>query len=133
MLLDEFLAREAPELKLPAVARPALVHGHCHQKALGTMSGELRLLGRIDGLNVVTPDGGCCGMAGAFGYAADKYEISRAIAERALMPAVRASAPETIIVADGFACRAQIRHFCPERRPIHLAQMLNEVMGNQSG
>jgi len=133
MLLDEFLAREAPELKLPAVVRPALVHGHCHQKALGTMGAELGLLGRIDGLNVVTPDAGCCGMAGAFGYAADRYEISRAIAERALMPAVRASASGTIIVADGFACRAQIRHFCPERRPIHLAQMLNEVMSNQSG
>jgi hypothetical protein len=66
-------------------------------------------------------------MAGAFGYGKDRYELSRTIAERVLLPAVRNSAPETLIIADGFACRAQIRQFCRDRRPLHLAQALNAM------
>ena len=64
-------------------------------------------------------------MAGAFGYDTARFELSRAIGERVLMPAIRASAPDTVIIADGFACRAQIRQFCPGRAPLHLAQALN--------
>ena len=125
MLLDEFLSREAPGFAAPALKGRALVHGHCHQKSLAGMKSEMAILGGIGGLKVEAPDAGCCGMAGPFGYSADRFEVSRAIAERVLIPAVRQSAPDAMIVADGFACRSQIRHFCPERRPLHLAQLLN--------
>ncbi len=125
MLLDEFLSREAPGFVAPALKGRALVHGHCHQKSLAGMKGEMAILGGIGELKVEAPDAGCCGMAGPFGYGAERFEVSRAIAERVLIPAVRQSAPDTMIVADGFACRTQIRHFCPERRPLHLAQLLN--------
>jgi FAD/FMN-containing dehydrogenase/Fe-S oxidoreductase len=125
MLFDEFLSREALGFAAPALKGHALVHGHCHQKSLAGMKGEMAILGGIGGLKVDAPDAGCCGMAGPFGYGADRFEVSRAIAERVLIPAVRQSAPDTLIVADGFACRTQIRHFCPERGPLHLAQLLN--------
>jgi FAD/FMN-containing dehydrogenase/Fe-S oxidoreductase len=125
MLLDEFLSREAPGFAAPVLKGRALVHGHCHQKSLAGMRGEMAILGGIGGLEVEAPDAGCCGMAGPFGYGAERFEVSRAIAERVLIPAVRQSAPDTMIVADGFACRTQIRHFCPERKPLHLAQLLN--------
>ena len=125
MLLDEFLSREAPGFAAPMLNGRVLVHGHCHQKSLAGMKGEMAILGGIGGLKVEAPDAGCCGMAGPFGYGAERFDVSRAIAERVLIPAVRQSAPDTMIVADGFACRTQIRHFCPERRPLHLAQLLN--------
>ena len=125
MLLDEFLSREAPGYAAPTLKGRALVHGHCHQKSLAGMKGEMAILGGIGGLKIEAPDAGCCGMAGPFGYGTERFEVSRAIAERVLIPAVRQSAPDTMIVADGFACRTQIRHFCPERRPLHLAQLLN--------
>jgi Fe-S oxidoreductase len=125
MLLDEFLSREAPGFAAPLLKGRALVHGHCHQKSLAGMKGEMAILGGIGGLEVEAPDAGCCGMAGPFGYGTERFEVSRAIAERVLIPAVRQSARDTMIVADGFACRTQIRHFCPERRPLHLAQLLN--------
>jgi FAD/FMN-containing dehydrogenase/Fe-S oxidoreductase len=120
---DEFIARRAPSIV--GAAGNALLHGHCHQKALAGLEGEVEILGRQPGLRLAMLDSGCCGMAGAFGYDAAHYEISRAIGERVLLPAVRESPPNTIVIADGFACRAQIRQFCPERRPLHLAQVLN--------
>lgn len=125
MLLGEFLAREAPDFRPPAIARPALVHGHCHQKSLAGMQSEMAVLGRVEGLSAHELDSGCCGMAGAFGYGAERFDVSRAIGERVLLPAVRESEGGTLVVADGFACREQIRHFCPGRRPLHLAQVLN--------
>src|SRR5579859_53443 len=102
MLLDEFLARQAPRITLPELSGSALVHGHCHQKALAGMSAEVAVLGRVNGLTIAVPDTGCCGMAGAFGYGASRFDLSRAIGERVLLPAIRSSAPETLIVADGF-------------------------------
>jgi FAD/FMN-containing dehydrogenase/Fe-S oxidoreductase len=125
MLLDEFLAAKAPGFMPTKLKGSAIVHGHCHQKALAGMNSELSLLGKAPELRVEAPDAGCCGMAGAFGYDARHFEISRMIGERVLIPAVQKSAPDTIIVADGFACRAQIRQFCADRRPLHLAQVLN--------
>ena len=125
MLLDEFLAKKAPGFVPPQLQGHALVHGHCHQKSLAGMGSEISLLARTGELKVEAPDTGCCGMAGAFGYDARHFEISRTIGDRVLLPAVRASAPDSLIVADGFACRTQIRQFCPDRRPLHLAQVLN--------
>jgi len=125
MLLDEFLIAKAPLFSPPPLKGTALVHGHCHQKALAGMNSELVLLNKAEGLRVEAPDAGCCGMAGAFGYDASRFEVSRTIAERVLVPAVNQSAEDTLIIADGFACRSQIRQFCKGRHPMHLAQALN--------
>jgi len=125
MLLDEFLAHEAPNFAPPQLRGRALVHGHCHQKSLAGMTAELALLNRASDLEVAVPDAGCCGMAGAFGYGESRFAVSRAIGERVLIPAINQSTPDTIVIADGFACRAQIRNFCAGRRPLHLAQALN--------
>lgn len=122
---DEFAAKHAERLRPREIKGRALVHGHCHQKSLVGLAHETAALARIGGLDVKVLDSGCCGMAGAFGYEREHFDISRAVGERVLLPAVRQSAPETIIVADGFSCRAQIRQFCPQRRPLHLAQVLN--------
>jgi FAD/FMN-containing dehydrogenase/Fe-S oxidoreductase len=124
MLLDEFIAAKAPGF-IPQLKGLALVHGHCHQKALAGLNAELGLLRKAPDLQVEAPDAGCCGMAGAFGYDERCFDVSRTIAERALMPAVRNTPSDALIIADGFACRAQIRQFCPDRRPMHLAQALN--------
>jgi FAD/FMN-containing dehydrogenase/Fe-S oxidoreductase len=124
LLLDEFLAREAPEFVPPQLRGRAIVHGHCHQKSLAGMTAELALLARASDLAVEAPDAGCCGMAGAFGYGEGRFNVSRAIGDRVLIPAINRSAPETIVIADGFACRAQIRNFCAGREPLHLAQAL---------
>ena len=109
----------------PEIRRSAIVQGHCHQQALAGIENEVSLLSRVPGLKLEVLDSGCCGMAGAFGYDREHYEVSRAIGARSLIPALEAAAPETIIVADGFSCRSQIRHFCPSRRPMHLAEVLN--------
>jgi len=126
LMFDEFLAREASRIAFPVLTgRTALLHGHCHQKAIAGLDNEIAILKRIPGLELQLPDSGCCGMAGAFGYDAEHYEVSRAIGERVLLPAVRAAAPDTIIISDGFSCRTQIAHFCPGRNAMHLAEVLN--------
>jgi FAD/FMN-containing dehydrogenase/Fe-S oxidoreductase len=129
LMFDEFLTHHAPASFSPALRGDALVHGHCHRKALAGMTNELALLDRAANLNIAAPDAGCCGMAGAFGYGRDRFELSRAIAERVLLPAINASPPDTTIIADGFACRSQIRQFCRGRQPLHLAQALNLAAG----
>jgi hypothetical protein len=104
-------------------ARPrALVHGHCHQKAVLGMQSELRLL-TAAGFTVDAPDSGCCGMAGSFGFKPEHYEASVKIGEAVLMPAVRAAADDTVIVANGFSCREQIEQMSG-RRTVHLAEVL---------
>ena len=126
-VLSEFLARRAPEYVPPARGGRALLHGHCHQKAVMKMDHEESLL-RKTGLEVESPDAGCCGMAGAFGFAADTYEVAQAIGERRLLPAVRAESADTVIVADGFSCREQIKQ-STGRQAIHLAQLLWDFHG----
>jgi FAD/FMN-containing dehydrogenase/Fe-S oxidoreductase len=123
LLFDEFLAKV--DFKPPVLSGIALVHGHCHQKALAGLNAELALLRKSEQLKVEAPDAGCCGMAGAFGYDARHFDVSRTIAERALIPAIKSAGEGALIIADGFACRSQIRQFCPDGRPIHLAQALN--------
>jgi Fe-S oxidoreductase len=128
-LLDELLVREAPDFAPPEIRRRTLVQGHCHQKALAGIGGEVALLSRAAGAELEVLDAGCCGMAGAFGYDRAHFEVSRAIGARALFPAIDNAPPDAIIVADGFSCRSQIRHFCPSRRPLHLAEVLNLQLG----
>jgi len=125
LLLDEFIVREAPDFAPPELRGGAIVQRHCHQQALAGIENEVSLLSRVPGLKLEVLDSGCCGMAGAFGYDREHYEVSKAIGARVLIPALEAAPPDTIIVADGFSCRSQIRHFCPSRRPMHLAEVLN--------
>jgi Fe-S oxidoreductase len=122
MLLSELLSRHAPEYQPPRLERRVLLHGHCHHKALWRMTDEEALV-RKAGAEVEAPDSGCCGMAGPFGYDRDKFAVSQAIGERALLPAVRRVPDDTIIVADGFSCREQIAQLTG-RRAIHLAEVL---------
>jgi FAD/FMN-containing dehydrogenase/Fe-S oxidoreductase len=118
--LTEFLVREGFEP--PTLPRRAIVHGHCHHKAIAKMTNEETLLAGL-GLDFEILDSGCCGLAGSFGYEADHYGISMQIGERVLLPAVRAAAADTLVVADGFSCRQQIVH-ATGRRALHIAQLL---------
>jgi len=88
-----------------------LLHGHCHQKALVGNDAAVNLLSRIPGCQVEVVDSGCCGMAGSFGYEREHYSISKAVGERKSFPAIREREPGTAVVASGFSCRHQIRHF----------------------
>jgi Fe-S oxidoreductase len=120
-LLSEFLAR-AGYRPPPLHDRQIVLHGHCHHKALVGMQDELSLL-QATQARVTMLDSGCCGMAGPFGFEKDKYEVSQALGERVLLPAVRSAAAETILVTDGFSCREQIRQNTP-RHAVHLAEVL---------
>jgi len=113
LLLEEFLAAEHEagrlRLDLGAIApRRVLLHGHCHQKAFAAMSAVEATLRLVPGIEVETVQSSCCGMAGAFGYCAETYEVSMKMGELSLLPAVRAAAGDTLIVADGTSCRQQI-------------------------
>ena len=123
-LLGEFLARHGDALRLqPGAARTAHVHGHCHQKAFDAFGDTLTVLGRVPGLAVAPIESSCCGMAGAFGYAAETQRESRAMAEASLLPAVRAAGADDLIVADGTSCRHQIRDLSG-RRAVHSVMVL---------
>ena len=108
---------------LPKVEKRILLHGHCHQKALWGVGADIEVL-REAGCEVASPDTGCCGMAGAFGYRKEFYEASKRIAGLALLPALEA-APEATVVASGFSCREQIEDL-GRRRTLHLAEALAE-------
>ena len=129
LLLEEFLAREAkagrfaPTLK--AADKPILVHGHCHQKAFAAVTPLLELLRLIPGAKPELIETSCCGMAGSFGYDAAHYDVSMAMAELSLLPAIRKN-PAAIIVADGTSCRHQIGHGAG-RAAIHVAVLLDQL------
>ena len=106
----------------PRLGGRALLHGHCHQKALGGMHADLALLSAA-GIDAEAPDTGCCGMAGSFGMRPETYEASVKIANLVLLPKVKAAAPETLIVADGFSCREQIEGLAG-RETLHIAEVL---------
>jgi Fe-S oxidoreductase len=127
LMFEEFLVREAAtgRLRLPLkpVAKRALVHGHCHQKAFGMFGAVERILKLVPGLKVETVESSCCGMAGAFGYGADTIDISLAMGELSLLPAVRKADADTLVVADGTSCRHQI-HDGAGRDALHVARVL---------
>jgi Fe-S oxidoreductase len=134
LLLEEFLAREAEagRLRLKLAALPqsrALLHGHCHQQAFGTMPAVERVLGLVPGLEVETIEASCCGMAGAFGYEAAHYDVSMKMAELALLPKVRAADAATLVVADGTSCRRQIADGAG-REALHVARVLERALGS---
>src|SRR5262249_23511311 len=102
--LAEFLEKFAPHYQPPALHRKALVHGHCHQKAVMGMEHEQKLLEKM-GLDLTMLDDGCCGMAGSFGFEPSKYELSMKVGELAVLPKVREAAKNSLIIADGFSCK----------------------------
>jgi Fe-S oxidoreductase len=122
LTLAEFLEREIPGWEMPRLARKAIVHGHCHQKAVIGMSSERALYERL-GLDFEVLDSGCCGMAGSFGFEADHYDISVAIGEQRLLPAVREANADTLVIADGFSCRTQISELSG-RDALHTAEVV---------
>jgi FAD/FMN-containing dehydrogenase/Fe-S oxidoreductase len=127
-LFSEFLERFAPQYRPPSLKRKVLLHGHCHQKALMKM-GHAEALLRKMGVELQMPDSGCCGMAGPFGFEKQKFALSQAIGERALLPAVREASADTLIVADGFSCREQILH-ATGKRVFHIAEVIQLAANN---
>ncbi len=125
-LLSEFLETFAKDVPLPQLDRKALLHGHCHHKSLMKMTAEESVLRRL-GIDFHSPSPGCCGMAGSFGFEADKYDLSIAIGELELLPAVRQAPPDWLIIADGFSCREQIAQGSP-RHALHLAEVLRMAL-----
>jgi FAD/FMN-containing dehydrogenase/Fe-S oxidoreductase len=126
-LLSEFLERNiAPEAALPQLPRRALLHGHCHHKSIMKMTAEESLLRRL-GIDFQSPAPGCCGMAGSFGFHAEHYDISAAIGELELLPAVRSAPNDWLVIADGFSCREQVAQ-STGRHALHLAEVLQMAL-----
>lgn len=130
-LFEEFLMREGNKgLKLdlkPIPGGRALVHGHCHQKAFGAMKSVKKVLGWIPDFEFEIIDASCCGMSGSFGLEAEHHDASLAMAELALLPAIRAASVDTLIVADGFSCRHQIADGSG-RQAVHVAVLLAQAL-----
>jgi Fe-S oxidoreductase len=125
-LLSEYLVRDDVQWSSPRLERRAVVHAHCHHRSLLGTDAQERVLSRL-GLDYRLLDSGCCGMAGSFGFQEDKYDVSIRCAERVLLPAVRAAAPQTLILADGFSCYEQIRQ-TTGRAPLHVSQVLDMAL-----
>jgi Fe-S oxidoreductase len=106
--------------------RRILYHGHCHQKAEVGTAATMALLRRIPGVEVVEVDAGCCGMAGSFGFEAEHYEVSMAVGNDRLFPAIKAESAQTVIAASGVSCRQQIRHGT-ERTAWHPLELVREA------
>ncbi len=124
--LAEFLEERQKTGAIPRLARKAVVHGHCHQKAVLTMKSEERLYDSM-GLDFRVLDSGCCGMAGSFGFEREHYPISVACADRVLIPEVRKADDDALIVADGFSCREQISQLT-HKQARHTAEVLRMAL-----
>ncbi len=128
--LAEFLDEYAAGLALPQVGGSAVTQTHCHQHAVLGTAADRRIDTRI-GLDNRVLDSGCCGLAGNFGFERGHWDVSVAVAERVLLPEVRAAAPETVVLADGFSCRTQISQLADGRRALHLAELLQRALREQ--
>jgi FAD/FMN-containing dehydrogenase/Fe-S oxidoreductase len=131
VLFEDFVEREwtSGRIGLDLGKGPAtvLLHGHCHQKAMGLLPSARALLSRIPSSTIVDLDAGCCGMAGSFGYARDHYDVSRRIGERRLLPAARKMDADTVLVASGTSCREQVAHFTGAKAT-HAAVLLRSLL-----
>ena len=123
----ELLAADQPDLPLEKTGGAVKLHGHCHQKAFDLVKPAEAVLRDIAGAKVETIETSCCGMAGAFGYGRETYDVSIRMAEASLLPAVRATDETTAIVADGTSCRCQIEDGSG-REAQHLARHLDSLM-----
>jgi FAD/FMN-containing dehydrogenase/Fe-S oxidoreductase len=125
--LSEFLVEKAPDFAPPRLAAHAVVHGHCHHKAVLRFDAETAMLRKV-GVDCTVLDSGCCGMAGAFGFEkGEHYDVSIKCGERVLLPAVRVAPLDSLIVSDGFSCREQIAQ-TTDRRAVHIAQVLQMAL-----
>jgi Fe-S oxidoreductase len=124
---EELVAPDLSREMFRSGPRRVLLHTHCHQSALVGPAAGSRLLRTIPDTEVVELDSGCCGMAGSFGYEAEHYEVSQKVGEQRLFPALRAASEDDVVVAAGFSCRLQIRHFTG-RTALHPAQFVNGAM-----
>jgi FAD/FMN-containing dehydrogenase/Fe-S oxidoreductase len=131
MTLSEFIVREGTAFRLPALHRRAIVQGHCHHKAVMKFDAEEAVLRQL-ALDVEHPDSGCCGMAGAFGFAEENYGISMQIGERVLLPMIREAGDDVLVLADGFSCREQIEQGTG-RKTLHLAEVLKMAYDAEEG
>jgi Fe-S oxidoreductase len=121
----EFL--EERGIEPPKLARKAVVHGHCHEKATSGFTPLQKQLEKM-GLDLELPDSGCCGMAGAWGYERGHYDVSMACGERKLLPTVRGADGHTLLVTDGFSCKTQIEQGAG-KHALHLAEVLRLADG----
>ena len=133
-LLGEFIAREPERQRFAGLFRDMggqrlLVHGHCHEKAVGAMKSLRKVLRLIPGLEVDFIEASCCGMAGGFGLEAEHAELSLAMAELALLPALRGADADCLILANGYSCRQQIEAGSG-RSPRHLALLLRDALAS---
>jgi len=127
--LSEFLVKKASQFPIPTLKRKAIVQGHCHHKAVMGFKDEEKILKAL-GLDLAMPDSGCCGMAGAFGFEKEHYDVSMKCGELVILPEIRKTDSETIVIADGFSCREQILQ-STGRRPWHLSQVLRRAQRTQ--
>jgi Fe-S oxidoreductase len=127
--LAEFLMQHAPDWAAPTLSQQAISQPHCHQHAVLGFTADEALLARL-GVDNRTLDAGCCGLAGNFGFERGHYEVSKAVGELALLPAVRAASPDTLVLADGFSCRTQIMQETG-RQALHLAQVVQMALRRQ--
>jgi Fe-S oxidoreductase len=127
LLFEEFLAQQPGKLKFKPTGQQVLLHGHCHQKAFDVMPAVEKVLGMVPGLKVSTVQTSCCGMAGSFGYEAEHYDVSLRMAELSLLPSIRSSSKDTLLVADGTSCRHQIADGTG-RKAVHAARLLADAL-----
>jgi len=132
LLIDEFLAREIERGRIgpdrfTQEHRRVLLHGHCHQKALGSVADSATILGLPANYSVETIPSGCCGMAGSFGYGREHYRVSMKIGELVLLPFVRGVPSDTIIAAPGTSCRHQIADGTG-RHALHPVEILHAAL-----
>ena len=111
------------DVEPPRLQRDAIVWGHCHHKATGGIDPELQVLERM-GVRAEEVKGGCCGLAGSWGFEREHHELSMKIGEHAVLPKVRDAKLNELIVADGFSCKTQIEQGGTGRRALHLAQVM---------
>ncbi|TAJ19437.1 MAG: FAD-binding oxidoreductase [Dehalococcoidia bacterium] len=132
VLLDELVARLASEDSSVAslfrpLDRPAVLHAHCHQKAIAGAEPTLAALSLVPGLSTTLVDSACCGMAGSFGFEAEHYDVSLAMARRSLIPALDDAPSDAEVLVTGISCRQQVEHLST-RRPRHTAELLAEAL-----
>jgi Fe-S oxidoreductase len=125
-LLSEFIEKRAKDFQLPKLHRKALLHGHCHHKSLMKMMEETAVLKKME-VDFEMPETGCCGMAGGFGFEKEHYDVAIKCGERVLLPEARKAAKDTLVIADGFSCREQVRQ-STDRVPLHLAEVIQMAM-----
>jgi Fe-S oxidoreductase len=117
----------APDWSHPTLPADGVLQTHCHEHATFPAHKQSVSL-RTHGMTNLDEAVGCCGLAGNFGYEADHYDTSIAVAGVALTPALERAAPNAVILADGFGCRTQIEHLQPHRHPVHLAELLDDLI-----